>query len=103
MNLKGEWQLLTHVVLFRLRDRSPDSINRAAEVLRGLDGNVAVLRGLEIGIDSLKSGRSYDIALIARLDSIEDLDRYQNDPYHVKVAEYMAGVRESAVAVDYEG
>lgn len=94
--------MITHVVLFRLKDRSAESVARAKRVLEGLSGKVPVLRHLEIGTDVIKSARSYDISLIAKFDTIEDLEAYQNHPFHVEVAGYMAGVRESAIAVDYE-
>jgi hypothetical protein len=94
--------VITHVVLFRLKDRSEVSVGMAKKVLEGLSGKVPVLRHLEVGVDLIKSSRSYDIALIAKFDSLEDLEVYQNHPFHVEVAGYMATVRESAVAVDYE-
>ncbi|MBI5587215.1 MAG: Dabb family protein [Deltaproteobacteria bacterium] len=94
--------MITHVVLFRLKDRSAESVARAKKVLEGLSGKVPVLRHLETGTDVIRSARSYDIALIAKFDTIEDLEAYQNHPFHVEVAGYMAGVRESAIAVDYE-
>lgn len=94
--------MVTHVVLFKLKDRSPGNIDKARSVLEGLRGKIPVLKGLEVGVDLLKSGRSYDIALIARFDSLEDLDAYQSHPAHVEAAGYISGVRESAIAVDYE-
>ena len=94
--------MITHVVLFRLKDRSDVSVEMAKKVLEGLSGRVPVLRHLEIGVDIIKSERSYDIALIAKFDSLEDLEAYQNHPFHLEVAGYMATVRDSAVAVDYE-
>lgn len=60
------------------------------------------LRGLEVGIDVVRSQRSYDIALIATFDSLEDLEGYQVHPEHKKVIEHITQVRESQVAVDFE-
>lgn len=94
--------MITHVVLFKLKDRSPENIDKAKKVLEGLSGMVPVLRHLEVGVDIMKSVRSYDIALTAKFDSLEDLEEYQNHPFHLEVAGYMAGVREAAIAVDYE-
>ncbi|MCL4873399.1 Dabb family protein [bacterium] len=94
--------MVVHVVLFKLKDRSPGAIARAAEVLGGLEGKVPVIRKIDVGVDVLRSGRSYDIALSVRLDSLSDLEAYQAHPEHVKVAEYIASVRESVAVVDYE-
>jgi len=94
--------VITHVVLFKLKDRSPENIDKAKKVLEGLSGMVPVLRHLEVGVDVIKAERSYDLALTAKFDSLEDLEAYQKHPFHIEVAGYMAGIRESAVAVDYE-
>ncbi|MBI5328794.1 MAG: Dabb family protein [Deltaproteobacteria bacterium] len=94
--------MVTHIVLFKLKDRNPLSIEKARDVLLDLRGKIAVLRHLEVGADVLHSERSYDIALTAKFDSLEDLQAYQEHPVHVEVANYMRQVRESAIAVDYE-
>lgn len=92
---------LTHVVLFKLHDRSPDNIARTVARLHTLDGNVPTLRALEVGTDVVKSARSYDIALIARFDDLAGLDAYQVHPFHQDVLAYMRTVLDSAVAVDF--
>jgi stress responsive alpha/beta barrel protein len=94
--------MITHVVLFKLKDRTPESIEKAWAVLAGLKGKVPSLKGLEVGTDVIRSERSYDIALVARFEDLAGLDAYQNHPAHLEVVKYIAGVRESAVAVDYE-
>jgi len=95
--------LITHVVLFKLIDRSPEAIEKAASVLRGLEGKVPVIRSIEVGVDVLRSQRSFDICLTVKFDSLDDLEAYQQHPEHVLVAGYIAGVRESSAVVDYEG
>ncbi|WP_410769718.1 Dabb family protein [Fontibacillus sp. BL9] len=94
--------MIKHIVLFKLKDSSPESIEITAGVLRGLQGKVEQLRELEVGIDVVKSARSYDIALVATFDSLDDLEGYQVHPEHKKVIEHMSQVRESQVAVDFE-
>ncbi|MDQ0086829.1 hypothetical protein J2T12_000223 [Paenibacillus anaericanus] len=94
--------MIKHIVFFKLKDASLENVETTATVLRGLDGKVEQLRSLEIGVDVIKSPRSYDIALVATFDSLEDLEGYQVHPEHKKVIEYMNQVRESSVAVDYE-
>src|SRR5659263_657557 len=94
--------MITHVVLFKLKDRSPRSIEKARDVLLGLKGKIPVLRYLEVGIDVLKSERSYDIALITKFDSMDDLQTYQVHTVHLEVAKYIMAERESAISVDFE-
>ncbi len=93
--------MIKHIVLFKLKDRSADNVERAAQVLRDMEGKIEVLRTIEVGIDVLHSERSYDIALTTSFDSLEDLETYQVHPVHQKVIEYMTSVRESSISVDY--
>ncbi|MBO9597067.1 MAG: Dabb family protein [Cohnella sp.] len=94
--------MITHIVLFKLKDRSPESVARTAAVLRDMEGKIDVLRHLEVGTDVLHSERSYDIALYTKFDSMEDLNAYQVHPVHKLVIEHMTSVREASVSVDYE-
>jgi len=67
-----------------------------------MKGKVPQLRHLEVGVDVLHSERSYDLALVTKFDSMDDLATYQKHPIHVEVSKYITSVRESAIAVDYE-
>ena len=94
--------MITHIVLFKLKDPSPENLEKTREVLASLSGKIPQLRQLEVGVDLLRTDRSYDLALVARFDSLEDLNAYQVHHEHQQVIKYMLSVRESAVAVDYE-
>ena len=95
--------MITHIVLFKLANPSPSRVAEAASMLRSMEGKVPMLRHLEVGADVVRSERSYDLALLSRFDTIEDLHAYQVDPYHAgQVVPYMKSVCASVVAVDYE-
>ncbi|WP_139992423.1 Dabb family protein [Paenibacillus paridis] len=94
--------MLTHIVFFKLKDGSKESVARTAQVLRDMEGKIEVLKSIEVGIDVLHSERSYDIALITKFDSMEALEVYQIHPVHKKVIEHMMQVREASVSVDFE-
>lgn len=94
--------MLTHIVLFKLKDNSNENIQKTKEVLLGLQGNIPFLRFIEVGTDILHSERSYDIGLYTKFDSLADMQAYQIHPVHVKVSEHMHAVREASVAIDYE-
>lgn len=94
--------MIKHIVCFKLKDNSRESCIKTADILKSMDGNVPLLRGIEVGIDFLHSQRSYDIILQVTLDSAEALEEYQKDPYHCNVVkEHMHRVMESSVAIDY--
>lgn len=95
--------MITHIVFFKLKDKSAESIDAAKGKLLSMDGRIDLLRHLEVGADVIRSERSYDLALVTRFDSMADLQAYQVHPYHAgEVAAYMKSVSESVVAVDYE-
>lgn len=95
--------MITHVVMFKLKDTSEENLQKTKEILMSMEGKIDLLRHIEVGIDVLHSERSYDIILITKFDSMKDLDTYQEDPYHVEVVKkHMHAVRESSVAVDFE-
>lgn len=94
--------MITHIVFFKLKDRSPENIQRTYEVLAGMEGKIPQLRSLEVGIDVVRSERSFDLALTAKFDSLEDLQAYNDHPVHQEVIEYIAKVKDVSLAVDYE-
>lgn len=93
--------MLRHVVLFKLGDPTPETLLEVKEKLLSLKGRVPQLLDIEVGIDVIRSERSYDIALITTFASLEDMNAYQVDPYHVEVSSFIAAVRQAAVAVDF--
>jgi len=93
---------LTHAVLFKLKDRSPEAVEKTAQVLRGMEGKIAPLQEIEVGVNVVPSPRAYDIALITRFASLADMELYQVHPVHQAVLAHMREVMESAVAVDFE-
>lgn len=94
--------MITHIVMFKLKDNSAESIAATVAVLKAMEGQIDELLSIEVGIDVLHSERSYDIALVTKFASMETLGAYQVHPYHQKVIEHMMSVREASVSVDYE-
>ena len=95
--------MITHIVLFKLKERTPEGIERARDLLLSMQGKVEQLRYLEVGVDLIHSERSADIALVTRFDSMEELQAYQVHPYHAnEVAAHMKSVCSSVVAADYQ-
>lgn len=95
--------MIKHIVLFKLRDNSPENCATTAELLRSMDGKVDLLRGITVGIDNLHSQRSYDIALEVLLDDMHALEAYQQDAYHCDVVKkHMHAVSCASVAIDFD-
>lgn len=94
--------MLTHVVMFKLKDRSESSMHEARNQLETLAGNIPELQSIEVGTDMIRSERSFDLVLIARFADKAALQAYQVHPVHVPVLAYMREASESIVAVDFE-
>lgn len=93
--------MIKHIVCFKLKNG--ENPEKAAEILRSMKGNVPEIIDIEVGVDFLKSERSYDVILQVTVKDEKALIDYQNDPYHCSVVKkYMHAVRESSVAVDYK-
>ena len=95
--------MITHIVLFKLKEPTDENLAAAKAKLESMQGQVPMLRQLEVGVDLVRSERSYDIALYTKFDSMADLQAYQVFPYHGEdVAPYMRSISSAVVAADYE-
>ena len=94
--------MITHIVLFKLAEPTSENLTITRDKLLSMTGKIELLRHLEVGVDVIRSERSYDIALTTRFDSLDDLQAYQVHPYHAgEVIPHMKSVCSSIVAVDY--
>lgn len=93
--------MIKHIVCFKLKDG--ESKEKAKEVLLSMKGNVPLLRGIEVGIDELRSDRSFDVILEVLLDDFSALERYQKDEYHCNVVKkHMHAVAEKSISLDFK-
>ncbi|MDP4097772.1 Dabb family protein [Paenibacillus sp. P96] len=94
--------MIKHIVFFKLKDRSPESVAHTASVLRSMNGKIKEVLSLEVGIDMIRSERSFDISLTAVLENLEDLQAYQVHPVHQEIVQHINEVKDVSFAVDYE-
>lgn len=94
--------MITHIILLKLQDRSKESIEKAQDALLSMKGKIEYLRDLTVAVDFLHADISYDIVMIAKFDSKEDLKAYVAHPVHVEIGKYIEKVTENIAAIDYE-
>lgn len=95
--------MITHIVLFKLKEPTAENMALAKEKLLSMDGKIPMLQQLEVGIDVIRSERSYDVALYTKFASMEDLQAYQVHPYHAgEVVPFMKANCTASVAADYQ-
>lgn len=95
--------MVTHIVFFKLSNPTNEAVATVHNKLLSMEGKIPQLRHLEAGIDVIRSERSFDVALVTRFDSLDDLQTYQVHPYHAgEVVPLMKSLCSSIAAVDYE-
>jgi hypothetical protein len=95
--------MVTHMVLFKLVDPSPERLAATCAVLAAMPDHIPQLRYIELGVDSLRQEGSYDLALLTRFDGWEDFHAYRTHPYHVEVVNaHLRDVLAGRAVVDWE-
>jgi hypothetical protein len=94
--------MIHHLVFFKLKDRSDESRASTRELILTLNGKVPTIDSLDAGADIVRGERNYDVALVSRFKTMEDLDAYRVHPYHQEVVAELKARSESIVAVDYQ-
>jgi hypothetical protein len=95
--------MFTHIVFFKLNDGTLENVKKAADILEAMKGEIPQLNEIEVGIDVLHTDRSYDLSLITKFNSKEDMDAYQIHPYHVnEVLKYIKPMIKASATVDYQ-
>ena len=95
--------MITHIVFFKFYDPSPGIVAETRNRLLSMSSKIPGIRHLEVGVDVIRSERSYDLALLTRFESLADLRAYQEHPLHAgEVVPHVKSVCSSIIAVDYE-
>jgi hypothetical protein len=95
--------MLLHLVCFKYKADTPADVrvqHRARlKALSTLDGVV----DLKVGEDVVRNpARSYDTGLCVTFRDRAALDAYAQDPRHVPVSQFGAGISEHIVACDFD-
>jgi hypothetical protein len=94
--------MIVNNLLIKLKDNSKEKLEEAKNVLLGLKGNIPVLLDIRVEVDINAGKSSYDIMLINKFNSPDDLQTYLDHPVHVKVVEYITPAMEKAATFCYE-
>lgn len=98
--------MIKHIVLFSLRDEieqsyKADRLADLKEQFLALQGEIASLRSIEIGIN-VNPKEKFDLALVATFDDLAGLAAYASDPRHVAVAKQVGEMLSVRACTDYE-
>ena len=93
--------MIKHIVMWKFKEGEEDKMKKFLEGLNELKGKIPEIKNLETGIN-INPKNEYDAILISEFENIEDLEKYKNDPRHVKVSNMCKEIRISRQAIDYE-
>ena len=94
--------MFTHIVLFKVKEATNENLKFLEKTFLSMSGNIKELKELEVGVDVIRSDRSYDIAIITRFDSKEGYLAYDVNEYHVeKVKKVVKSYLEKSKTIDF--
>ena len=91
--------MIRHIVMWKFRPGTEREQEQFLTGLRNLQGVIPELLKSEVAVNV--APENYDAVLVSEFASLEDLDRYKNDPRHKAVSAICKSIREDRVAVDY--
>ena len=94
--------MIKHIVMLKLLDKNKTNTKKVVNALKSLEGNIEVLRSIEIGVNITESERSYDVVLTTEFENREGLNEYGPHPKHLPVVEIIRSLCSGSVVVDYE-
>lgn len=92
--------MFRHVVNFKVKNDKKDMIPEAKKRILELTA-IPQVKNIEVGIDEIKSKRSFDFSIIVDFGTREDYNIYDKHDLHLPVKKFVFGIIEDAAAVDY--
>ncbi|MGA1205503.1 MAG: Dabb family protein [Opitutales bacterium] len=99
--------MITHLVFFNMQPEAngssgEDNAQELVRRLRELPAMIPVIVELEAGLDFSKSPASYEVGLLTKFHSREDLETYRVHPAHQEVVQFVQQTTSARAVVDYE-
>ena len=97
--------MFKHVAAFKLAETDPqlkaEQLKEFAQLIADLEGQVAGLMSMEVGIDVGKVGTHFDLVLTSTHESYQALEEYQAHPKHKVVIEHGNRIVAERAIVDF--
>jgi len=94
--------MVKHIVFFKLPDNSEANKQAVKDRIMSMQGKLAFVKHLEMGINFSPEERAFDIALISDFETKEDLQTYATHPIHLEVIHFIKSLDAVSKVVDYE-
>ncbi len=94
--------MIKHIVMFKLKEKSPNHLKTLISALNGMKGQIETLKFLEVGEDFKGSDRSFDLVLTTHFENRQGLETYAGHKVHQPVIQLARSLCFETVVVDYE-
>jgi hypothetical protein len=99
--------MITHLVFFNMLPEAEgasgtDNARKLVDQLNELPGRIPEIVELEAGLDFSQSPASYQVGLLTKFRTKEDLEIYRVHPDHQKVVSFVQKTTSDRAVVDYE-
>jgi len=94
--------MIKHIVMFKLKEKTPNNLKTLVSALNGMKGQIETLRFLEVGEDFKGSDRSFDLVLTTYFENRQGLEIYAKHKVHQPVIQLAKSLCSQTVVVDYE-
>lgn len=94
--------MIVNNVLLKLKNRDVSSVKQTQDVLLSMNGKIEVLLDIQAEVNIRPGQATYDLILITKFASLEDLDMYLVHPVHLEVAKFIGSVLDTQASVCYE-
>lgn len=91
--------MIRHIVMWKFKEGADPTA--FLDALQALYGQIECIRSLQVRRSAVKDAQ-YDAVLISDFDSLEDVERYKNDPRHVAAAALCKAICITRSAIDVE-
>lgn len=93
--------MIKHVVMWKFKENEEENMKKFLKGLNDLKEIIPEIKNMETGIN-INPKNEYDAILISEFETMEDLEKYKNNPEHVKVSALCKEIRVNRQAIDYE-
>ena len=93
--------MIKHIVIWKFKENEEDNMKKFLEGLNNLKAIIPEIKNMETGIN-INPKNEYDAILISEFETMEDLEKYKNNPEHIKVSNLCKSIRLDRQAIDYE-
>ncbi|MBE5982661.1 Dabb family protein [Lacrimispora sp. AGF001] len=94
--------MITNNLLIKLKERNNENIEKTKAALLSMQGKIEVLIEVQVETDILNKEVSYDVLLITKFATLEDMNAYITHPDHIDAYQSIQHLIETVASVCYE-